>query len=973
MYKSVLDNVVYLDIETTGLDSISSEIIEIGALKIKNNIQSKLSILIKPKKEVPIGIYHLCEGLKKEELDKGYEINEAKEVLFQFIEDLPLICHNKSFEESFFCCYFPEVKNKILDSMELACILDPSRKNFNVQDLLNEITTIRKKEKHRGLDDSIDTMIIVNSLLCRLWQKEEEVNKVNHLYNDIKKIFQDKTSWIWSGYLLKPIMFDPIDYPYVLYKESFLKLLKVPNRKINYEEYEKLLREEEIWNNGGDFKYQYRKDQEEISAQIRNNCEKGNRIFIEAPTGSGKTFAYLLIATIMCYTNKQNKNYEDSSFIISTDTKELQNQLIDKDIPNILRKLNLYNKVNFGAMKGKGNYICMERLKKSKEFEDDYKSGLAFLFLKRFGEEGLTGDLENINFWAINHFEIDKYIKHINCDSENCNLDRCRTVCYLKNRYNELSKENITVVNHSLLASWPYSEKKKITHLIIDEAHNLMEKSYDFFSEEFNSYEFIELLKQIDANNPSIIFLLKRLNSLYNYKNHIDTDDIKRKGKDIEVNLAFMLNEFRRLRLNNGQYNFTDEFYNPEIALKNSTEKIQDLLSNLKVSIYRLYKVLDDYIKSIVDEDEKDSGNEYRVLINYTMKLKSAFDIIDNFLEISREYAKVFEIHKEFNYFSIKNIPLNIDNLINETMLKEVKSTVFISATLRINNSFQSVKTLLGQNQANTLFVKPVFNLKEKTKIFTVKDIGSYKNEEVFANNTTKLIFELGIKTKGHILVLFSNNLRREKVMGKLIEYTKGTQLEVYCSKKAIQYLKDPSRQVIILGSKGFFEGIDIPGDSLTCVIIDKIPNVNPIDPLYKALKAYTNIYYSRYNYPKVCIKLKQGYGRLIRSVHDYGYFLILDGGTNNKTLKALERDLNGPTINEKWGKEIINSISFDFNRWKEENLKSIIREMDRKNIQESFNEISKKMNLYWECIEVDKYKKSITLKNIDKFIRLKE
>ena len=86
-----------------------------------------------------------------------------------------------------------------------------------------------------------------------------------------------------------------------------------------------------------DFKYQYRADQESISLQIRNNYEKSKRIFIEAPTGSGKTFAYLLIAIITAYLNKQNKNYEDINFVISTDTKELQNQLIDKDIPNMLR------------------------------------------------------------------------------------------------------------------------------------------------------------------------------------------------------------------------------------------------------------------------------------------------------------------------------------------------------------------------------------------------------------------------------------------------------------------------------------------------------------------------------------------------------------------------------------------------------------------------------------------------------------
>ena len=87
--------------------------------------------------------------------------------------------------------------------------------------------------------------------------------------------------------------------------------------------------------------------------------------------------------------------------------------------------------------------------------------------------------------------------------------------------------------------------------------------------------------------------------------------------------------------------------------------------------------------------------------------------------------------------------------------------------------------------------------------------------------------------------------------------------------------------------------------------------------------------------------QIKQGYGRLVRSIYDYGYFIILDGGTNSDTLKKLEIDLSGPAIYEKWSKEIVNTISTDFNRWKEDNFYNIIKEVDSKNIKESFNDIS--------------------------------
>ena len=208
--------------------------------------------------------------------------------------------------------------------------------------------------------------------------------------------------------------------------------------------------------------------------------------------------------------------------------------------------------------------------------------------------------------------------------------------------------------------------------------------------------------------------------------------------------------------------------------------------------------------------------------------------------------------------------------------------------------------------------------------------------------------------------------------MNRLIQYSKGTHLEIYNNKKAIHYLKDKNRQVVILGSKGFFEGIDVPGDHLNCVIVDKIPNTNPTDPLYKALKVYTNIYYGIYNYPKVCIKIKQGYGRLVRSIYDYGYFIILDGGSNKETLKRLEYDLNGPNIKEKYSKEIVNTISNDFNRWQQENLSEILRELSGVDLIENFNSTTKKMNLHWECIGVNKDKRISIFKNNDSFVKLK-
>lgn len=142
--NSILDNVIYLDIETTGLDEKSSEIIEIGAVKIKNGIISTYETLIRPRGRVPISIYKLCIGLNETDLYNARPISSVKEEVIEFLEDLPLICHNGGFERKFLGYHIPEIKNKIMDSLELAAILEPWRKEFNVDALLKAITNLKK-------------------------------------------------------------------------------------------------------------------------------------------------------------------------------------------------------------------------------------------------------------------------------------------------------------------------------------------------------------------------------------------------------------------------------------------------------------------------------------------------------------------------------------------------------------------------------------------------------------------------------------------------------------------------------------------------------------------------------------------------------------------------------------------------------------------------------------------------------------
>ncbi len=209
------------------------------------------------------------------------------------------------------------------------------------------------------------------------------------------------------------------------------------------------------------------------------NTRAENIACIEAPTGIGKSVGYLLPSIMESYLNHKR-------IIISTDTKELQTQLIKKDIPNVLKSLGLEEKVSFGYIKGKSNYICVEKLEKYINEYDNNKctSGeiLSLIILERLVNKGIYGDIEEINYWILNNFaDIITHLRHVSCDPNLCKPKKCYKECLYKKRVEELKEEDITVVNHSLLARWPYKDEKPIENLIVDEAHNLVNIFYKKF------------------------------------------------------------------------------------------------------------------------------------------------------------------------------------------------------------------------------------------------------------------------------------------------------------------------------------------------------------------------------------------------------------------------------------------------------------------------------------------------------------
>ena len=187
--KSILKDVVYLNIVTSGLNPNTSEIIEIAAIKIVGDKILKFNTLIKPFEEIPASIFGHCKNLKEEDLNKAPTIYQLKNKFIEFIEDYPIICHDLNSKKSFLDKYIfndKKAKNQFLDSMQLGVILEPYHSDYSLSYLIQNITNLKKDVKNRALNDVLLNIYVVDALLLRLWKEEE--NRLDKLYFNLDSI-----------------------------------------------------------------------------------------------------------------------------------------------------------------------------------------------------------------------------------------------------------------------------------------------------------------------------------------------------------------------------------------------------------------------------------------------------------------------------------------------------------------------------------------------------------------------------------------------------------------------------------------------------------------------------------------------------------------------------------------------------------------------------------------------------------------
>ena len=893
---------VALDIETTGFDFQNDEIIEIGAVKYKEGSASEqFSVFIKPEKEVPLFIKQLTH-ITDEQLAGGEKIRDALKSLRNFIGDKILVCHNASFDIGFLNvklqdCDLPRISNRIFDTLEISKIYLPFVFNHKLGTVA-KFFELNLENAHRAIYDAEITGKILINLLKFI---EENIPlKLNYHILEIARYIQPDTDLL---FFLEKIL--EHQKKYAILSKSSPKIDPFRNNYIEHSvENPRELTIEEIFGTKGVFaekfeNYELREGQLQMAEAVLRNFESDEFLLAEAGTGVGKSFAYLIPAII--HTNKTQ-----SRVVISTNTKNLQEQLFFKDLPTVKQCLNLPFKATL--LKGRRNYICEKKWQESSlDFDKSFTPFEArhFIYLPVWKEFTKTGDIsENTSFnlkFAGNTW------KKLAAERHFCLGRKCAyfSRCSLMNVRQKAENSNLVIINHHLLLADMISDNSVLgeyEHLIIDEAHNLphiapAELGLSLGFNDFNNF-FSQLFSVRGKYQSGILPNLKTAA----VKSMIDDSRKKRLISLAEETINFIESEkniFEEFFLNVGEEVEKKGKYG---KLRVKREEDFPFLSKFLAEIIKFLEELSRLAVQIMNELSEIKSSHF---FDYAVHTDNIDGVIKRIAEFYDGVTTLYNPDLQQNAYWLENFktgnekypngilnyaPLNINELMNELLYSKVKSIVFTSATVAIRGKFKYFASRMGldlleNGKVRELIVPSPFDYQKQARVIVGGFLPDPK-DKYFPSQSLKLIKKAIEISQVGTMVLFTSYKDLNYIYDELKEPFYHQEILLLCQGKGISRSALLSefrehRESVLLGTNSFWEGIDVPGESLSLLILNKLPFMVPSEPIVEAylekLQAEGKDSFLHYMLPTALLRYRQGFGRLIRNKNDKGIVLVLD------------------------------------------------------------------------------------------------
>ncbi len=582
--------------------------------------------------------------------------------------------------------------------------------------------------------------------------------------------------------------------------------------------------------------YEPRPPQEEMMEACSVTIENGGTLMAEAGTGTGKTFAYLIPLIL---SGKRG--------IVSTRTKNLQEQLVSKDL-GFLSKLREFS---YAIAKGRGNYLCSRRLNAFRP--SDNEESAEYARLVGWANNTETGDIEEYGFGKSVLWE------KVHSDADACGGKKCAyfSRCFYYKARQRWERAQVVVANHALTGiNAMLSDDSKILPeadvLIIDEAHALDQVVSDQVGITLSRGMFETTLNR-----------LLKLGDRGTYRGLLaNCPDLFSPVESLRADLEIFWMKVK-----------TGTRHRERIE---GTFFLKDIMYGLSASIGSL---IEEMKKSALGLFSEDDEIELTAAVG---KLRGLAEGLETFPDEAEQYVRWAEV--EENRISLRMAPVYPTEFVRDVIVASAESVILTSATLSVSGDFGFMERILGVGGSEKVLVRSPFDLRSQISLEIRKEINLQSGNGIEA--LASAIREECSKKDGGVLALFTSRDVMKRTWERSCEALRRMGLKPMVQGEMPNSLMletmRQSENSVIFGLDSFWEGVDVKGDSLKCLIITKLPFDVPTEPITLARtedieKNGGNPFYD-YSLPKAVLKFKQGFGRLIRSREDTGRVLICDG-----------------------------------------------------------------------------------------------
>jgi len=601
--------------------------------------------------------------------------------------------------------------------------------------------------------------------------------------------------------------------------------------------------------------FEYRSVQIQMAQAVEEVLSSGRHLLVEAGTGVGKSFAYLIPAIL--YAQATHKKV-----VISTHTISLQEQLIDKDIPFLKEIL----PVPFKAVlvKGRGNYLSRRRLKRAVDHSLDL-----------FQEDGAIAELAKILKWSSLtregslqdfHEQVqDEVWDKVVSDADNCLGKKCPTYasCFFFAARKKMEEADLLIVNHHLFFSdlaLRRTERAllpKYDAVIFDEAHTLEQVATEHMGIELSSGQVRFFLDGLFSPEETKGFLV----SMEDPQTQKMVRAARKESKCFFKELDTVLDASQEAKRIRRPHSFS---------------------RGLALSLREIQESLTDHLRSARTHEEELDMKYYR------RRSETMASSLEHFIDqdLDQYVYWVSRARRRFQKITLHSAPIHCGPILHQELFQKVPTVIMTSATLAPEGSFQYYKDRIGVQEAQEVILGSPFDYRKQVKLFIPRGMPEPDHYEPFRDYMISRIQQQIGLVQGGVFVLFTSYRLMQDAYTVLKPFldakglTSFKQGETLSRHEMLKAFKE-DKNAVLFGTESFWQGVDVPGKALTQVIITKLPFAVPDHPVTEArieeLEARGMDPFLTYTLPEAILKLKQGFGRLIRTQKDQGRVVILD------------------------------------------------------------------------------------------------